>query len=74
MNQLLLSWTSNRHSAALNPGPLPLDDQNFPQLLENTMAAVRAHGFWSYPGTEGSSIMDCCSVMTILGAQSQPGN
>ena len=44
-DQLRLFWTSNRHPAALNPGSFPLDDQNFPQLQGNTMAAARAHGF-----------------------------
>ena len=76
-DQLRLSWTSNRHPAVLNPGLLPLDDQNFPQLQGNTMAAVRDHGFGaimaqkgSYHGTEESSLTDCCSVVTIHRSES----
>ena len=52
-DQLRLSWTSNRHPASLNPGPLPVDDQNFPQLQGNTMAADRAHGFGAIMAQKG---------------------
>ena len=38
-DQLRLSWTSNRHPAALNPGPFPLDDQNFHNCWETLSEA-----------------------------------
>ena len=47
---------SNRHAAALDPGPLPLDDQNFPQLLGNTMAAARAHSFGAIMAQKGHNL------------------
>ena len=47
---------SNRHAAALDPGPLPLDDQNFPQLLGNTMASARAHSFGAIMAQKGHNL------------------